>query len=332
LNGERVTLLGIGLIGLGRHGMRYAKHLLEPNPVARLVAVSRRDAAQGLRFAKEHSLRFYDDFRELIADPQVEAVVVVTPPALTKEICLEGIWARKPLLIEKPLALTGADAEAMAAAAERAHVPLMTAQTLRFDPVIQALKEALPTVGSPRYLLLTNRIEPRPDLWRDPRDYGGRGVLLEIGIHLLDLVRFLTDEEINEVRCELDVAEGAESRAWISLRTESNFRCLLDISRVSSGRVSRAEWIGEKGQLTADWARHRFSRLAGNDLEEKTLPDTPTLVSLLQAFVHALQRRTPMPVSGWDGQRAVAIADACYASAATGRPVALRQGKSKKEK
>jgi predicted dehydrogenase len=322
-----MSLLGIGLIGMGRHGMRYAKHLLEPNPVARLVAVSRRDSAQGLRFAREHAVRFYDDFRQLIADPQVEAVIVVTPPALTKEICLEGIWARKPLLIEKPLALRGADAQAMAAAAERAHVPLMTAQTLRFDPVIQTLKNALPSVGSPRYLLLTNRIEPRPDLCRDPQDYGGRGVLLEIGIHLLDLVRFLTDEEVNEVRCDLDVAEGAESRAWVSLRTEGNFRCLLDVSRVSTGRISRAEWIGEKGQLTADWARHRFSRLTGNDLDERTMPDTPTLVLVLQAFVHALQHGTPMPVSGWDGQRAVAIADACYESAATGRPAAVRQGK-----
>jgi predicted dehydrogenase len=324
-----MSVIRMGLIGLGRHGMRYAKHLLEPNPVARLVAVSRRDSTEGARFAEQHSIRFYPDYRKLIADPDVQAVLVVTPPALTREVCLEAVRAGKPLLIEKPLAVTAEDARAMAAAAERANVPLMTAQTLRFDSSIQALKNALPIVGLPRYLLLTNRIEPRPDLLRDPRDYGGRGVLLEIGIHLLDLVRYLTDDEINEVRCEMDRPEGAESRAWVTLRTQRDLRCLLDVSRVSAGRVSRAEWIGEKGQLIADWARHRFSKIA-ETVEETAVPNSPTLVSALQAFVHALQRGTPVPVSGWDGQRAVAIAEACYQSAATGRPVALRQGKSEK--
>lgn len=314
------------MIGLGRHGMRYARHLLEPLPEGRLVAVSRRDAAQGAAFAAEHAVRFYPDYRDLIADPDVQAVVVVTPPSLARSICLEGVRARKPLLIEKPLAPVGPDARDMVRAAESSGVPLMTAQTLRFDQAVLALRTRLADTGAPRYLVLTQRVEPRPEVTRDPSDYAGRGVLLEIGIHLLDLVRFLTGEEVAEVRCEMDrLAPGMpESRALVSLRTTSGFPCIVDSSRVMAGRVCRAEWVGSKGQMIADWATHRFSHIGSSGvLEERTIEDRPTVIDALRAFLHALRRGAPMPVTGRDGQRAVEIADACYESATTGKLVRL---------
>jgi predicted dehydrogenase len=320
-----LELMKIGLIGLGRHGMRYARHLLEPDRVAEVVAVCRRDATRGADFAKQHGLRFYDDYHDLIADEEVQAVVVVTPPGRTKEICLTSVKAGKPVLVEKPIAVTAEDAWQMARAAEAVGVPLMTGQTLRFDQAVQALKASTSSVGSRRYLVLTNRIEPRQDQWRNPTDYGGRGVLLEVGIHLLDLIRFLTDEEVAEVRCETDVIGAPESRAWATLRTESGLTCLLDVSRVAPGRVGRAEWIGENGQLIADWSQHQFVRLAADQRpEQRHVPDSPTLVATLRAFVGALAHHKPMPITGWDGQRAVAIAEACYESAASGRPVRLR--------
>src|SRR5205807_7051664 len=80
--------IGIGLIGLGRHGMRYAQHLQEFAPDATLVAVSRRDAIQGADFAAERGVRFHHDYHALVADPAVDAIIVVTPPALTSSICM----------------------------------------------------------------------------------------------------------------------------------------------------------------------------------------------------------------------------------------------------
>ncbi len=316
--------IGIGLIGLGRHGMRYARHLLEPLPNARLVAVCRRTAAQGSVFAADHSVKFYQAHQDLIADSNVEAVVVVTPPSVARQICLDAVHARKPLLIEKPLAPTGAEAREMVRAAESSGTPLMTAQTLRFDSTLSALKADLACAGSRQYLVLTNRMEPRGELPHSPAEYAGRGVLLEIGIHLLDLVRFLTGEEVIEVRCDMDgsVPERPESRALVSLWTTGGLPCIVDVSRVTAGRISRAEWVGKDGQLIADWVSHRLSRISsGNVRDEKTLEDRPTIVATLHAFLDALGRGAPMPVTGLDGQRAVEIADACYQSAVTGQTV-----------
>lgn len=321
-----MTPLGIGLIGLGRHGMRYARHLLEPLPKARLVAVCRRDIAAGRSFAEHHALRFYPDYQDLVADPAVQAIVVVTPPSLTRPICLEAVRARKPILIEKPLATSGPEADEMVRAAESSRVPLMTAQTLRFDGAIQALKAERGSVGTPRYLVLTMRAVPRPEVLREPADYAGRGVLLEVGVHLLDLVRFMTGEEVAQVRCELSGPGPGkpENLALVSLRTTSGLACVLEVSRVSAGRTGRLEWVGDHGQVSADWIGHRLSQLTSQAVKEWSVPDRPTVVAVLEGFATALERGDPMPVTGLDGQRAVEVADACYRSAEQGgRSVAL---------
>ncbi len=323
-----MTPLGIGLIGLGRHGMRYVRHLLEPSFEARLVAVCRRDAERGQAFAAQKGIKFFRSYEELITDPLVGAVIVVTPPSLCLPVCLAAVKAGKPLLIEKPLACTGADARAMVGAAEAAGVPLMTAHTLRFDRAVLALKAQRASVGPRRYLVVTNRVEPRPEVLRDPVDYGGRGVLLEIGIHHLDLIRFLTGEEVAEVRCELErpSPKAAELRALVSLRTTGGLPCILDVSRLTGGRVGRAEWIGADGQLNADWVQHRVRKVsAGTVAMEQDVEDVPTVEGALQTFVGALTRGAPMPITGVDGLRAVEIADACYRSAETGGPVRLTQ-------
>ncbi len=319
-----MTRLGVGLIGLGRHGLRYVKHLLEDLPEVRLVAVSRRDASQGQAFADARGLRFYQDYRGVIADDTVEVVVAVTPPSLNLRIGREAIRAGKPVLIEKPLARTGHEARELVEVATAAKVPIMTAHTLRFDAAIRMLKQRQAEAGAPRYVVLTQRGEPRPEVVRDADDYGGRGVLLEIGVHLLDQVRFLTDDEVAEVRCSVVGAAGAgpEHQVLACLYTRGGVPCVVDVSRVSASRAGHVEWIGSDHQLIADWIGRRFTKLSpGGHREEQATEEQPTVLGVLRAFLGALQTRGSMPISGLDGQRAVELADACYESAATGKPV-----------
>jgi predicted dehydrogenase len=297
--------------------MRYVRSLLMPLPEARLVAVCRRDRAQGAALAGEHRLRYHPDYRDLIADREVQAVIVVTPPNLTRSICLEAVKWNKPILIEKPLATNDEDARAMVTAAGSAGLPLMTAHTVRYEAAVTALREKLPSVGDRRYLVLSNRVEPHPDLMSERSNYGGRGVLLETGIHLLDLLRFLTGEEALEVSCHMErqAPDVPEHRALAHIRLSGGFSCVVDSSRVTGGRVSRAEWIGEKGQVAADWIHHRVWRITSRDvLEEWRVENRPTVTTVLQAFFQALTHETAMPVTGLDGLRAVELADACYRS------------------
>jgi len=309
--------LQVGLIGVGRHGSRYIRHILHDLPELKLAAICRRDPTRKIEADVSDAVARYADYRELVTVPGIDAVIVVLPPSLNRDVCIAAIQAKKPVLIEKPLATTAADADAIVRAATDANIQLMTAQTLRFDSAIVSLKQLISEVGARRYVSLTSRMEPNP-VPHHLSGFAGRGALLEIGIHLLDLVRFLTEEEIVEVRCQMDSVppSAPESRVFAWLRMGDDSCAALDISRVSSGRIGRVEWIGERGQLEADWQTHRLSCVsAAMPLRTWTVDPHPTIVSTLRSFARMVREGSRAPISGLDGQRAVEIAEACYQSA-----------------
>ena len=313
--------LRIGLIGAGRHGSRYIHHLLHDLPGVSLAALCRKQIGEGVPSLPKTEIPVYGDYRALIADPTVEAVVVVTPPWLCPEICLEAVKARKPTLIEKPLAPTGREARVMVTAAEKAGLLLMTAHTLRFDSTILVLKDHLPEIGRLRYTTFTSRIETKSSAHVRSPIPGQRGALLEFGIHLLDMVPFLTSQEIVAVRCELDrlPSVAPDTMAIVQAQTVSGLQCVLDIARVVAGRVARTEWVGTQGQIAADWFHQQVSGVIGDTAPlEWAVQPQQTILATLRAFVHAIETNSPPPITGHDGCCAVEVADACYRSAELG--------------
>ncbi|GJL54525.1 MAG: inositol 2-dehydrogenase [Nitrospirales bacterium] len=320
--------MNLGLIGLGRHGTRYANHLLGPDSPGRLVAICRRDETLGQAFAKQHALRFHQAYHSLIADPEVEAIIVVTPPSLTQPIAMEAIQQRKPLLIEKPLAASASDARQIAAHASNANIPIMTAHTLRYDKTIAALKDWAQDIGAWQYLSFTTRLERRPHSQDEITAWNNRGALLEIGIHVLDLARFLTQEEIRDVHCETNkhAPNEPENHAWGRLTTQSGTPCLFDASRMSDSRMTQIEIIGQTRQLCANWSTSTIIRQNQRDQPEVLqLSPTPTIPLVINDFVQALRTGTAMSITAEDGLRAVEIAEACYQSADQKHVVTLQR-------
>jgi predicted dehydrogenase len=183
-------------------------------------------------------------------------------------------------------------------------------------------------IGQSERLILTSHIETRETSSNHADGYGRRGALLEIGVHLLDLVRFMTGDEVEEVRCTMDHLPPAspEMVACADLMTQGGTACTLDIARVSEGRVGRAEWFGSQGSLQADWIRRRLRWSDGTNIEDWELPPSQTVLAALAAFLRAVEDGASMPITGEDGCRAVELAEACYQSAqAGGAPVTLHE-------
>jgi predicted dehydrogenase len=248
----------------------------------------------------------------------VQAVVAVTLPTLFRDICLEAVRAGKPVLIEKPLATSVPDAQAMVVAAEQAGVLLMTAQTMRFDSTIVKVKEWLPRIGPLHSATMISHIEAKSSTPATAQAFGHRGALLEVGIHLLDLVRFLSGDEVSEAQCTMEPAPpaGPEISASVRLRTKKGILFGLDVARTTRGRVAYMEWIGRDGRINADWSRGLVTlALRGCPLVELVCPAQPTIQATLHAFIQAVSTGTPPPITGRDGLIAVEIADACYRSA-----------------
>ncbi len=312
--------LGIGLVGVGRHGSRYARYLKDGMPDAELVAVSRRNPLAGFPDA---GVRVYGDYRAMIADPLVDAVVVVTPPSLCPDVCLAAVREGKPILVEKPLALTGREARAMVESAARAGAMLMTAQTMRFDSTVLKARELLEDIGTLKRAILTSHIETKPNMMADisKQAWIPVGAVLELGIHLFDLIRFFTQEEVVELRCTTDPRppERPDMKAWADLRTSGGTLCHLDIARIESQRIGRMEWIGSDGMVRADWVSGSVARSRGpGEPDEWKIEAQPTIPATLQAFVRSIRTGQPPPITGLDGCRAVELADACYRSASNG--------------
>lgn len=311
----------VGLIGVGKHGHRYLHHLETESTGLKLVAISRTQVQEGQQLAKAHSLRFYADWRELIEDPSIQAVIIVTPPSWHLPMALEAIKSKKAILMEKPLALDATQGRQMVHAANQAHIPLMVAQTLRYEPLTQQLRQVGPQLGQILYMSGVMRLEATPPTLSIPTPHATSqsvvGPVLELGIHLFDLTRFLLQDEVDWVQADLirSTTHHPEHRAWIRLGMRKGCEAQLEVSRVPKGRVTRIELIGSKSQALADWTKEEVTIVGeGKQRCSYPCPSQPTLIPLLRDFSRALNNEISIPISGQEGLCALQIADACYRS------------------
>jgi predicted dehydrogenase len=312
----------VGLVGAGKHGERYLRHILNDVPDLRVRLLCRRDERAGREQAAGAGAEYVADFRELAASPRIEAVIAVAPPTANVELCTIAAAAGKAVLVEKPVCTNSRGGAAIRAAVERAGVPLMVAHTLRFDSVVRTVRAHLERLGPIHQVCLSQRFEPSPLAWLDDPQGGGGGNLLHTGVHGFDLLRFLTGEEPRAVM--------AATRQVATRATEDNFTALFSFagpllasvvgSRATAGRSGAIEIAAERGQILADHVHGVAFVITGTTRAPLPLPErVPTVREVLRAFARALRDGSAMPVTLDDGLRAVAMAEACYRSVKRGR-------------
>lgn len=313
--------IGVGIIGTGKHGARYVRHVRQDVPELHLVALCRRDAAAGAEQAASLGARFHADWRALVADPAVEAVIPVVPPSLHPAIAEAVAEAGKGLLIEKPLALTGADAIRVVRRLRAAGVPCLMGHTLRWNTVVGAIRARLPALGPLRAVVLNQRFEPSLLAWLDDPAEAGGGIVMHTGVHSFDLVRFLTGREVARVWCR--TARSA------TLNTDDNFTAMLELtgadaplvavsgSRATRGRSGLIDVAAAEGQLVGDHVLGFLHAVRGVERTPVALPEpVPTIPEVLRHFVRVVRAGEAPLASVEDGARAVLVAEACLASAA----------------
>ncbi len=157
---------------------------------------------------------------DAVTDENVDAVVVATPNAQHVDVAVAAADAGKHVLVEKPMARTLAEADTMVDAAARAGVVLMTAHNLRFAAPFAALRTHVVGGGIGRLTGFRAAFgHAGPEQWvsdatwfRDPELAGG-GALIDLGVHVVDLVRMVTGDEVVAVSALLDAEPGAVERA-----------------------------------------------------------------------------------------------------------------------
>lgn len=272
--------IGIGMVGYGMigrvHCLGYkALPLLYPGQLPELylagVATARprtaRAAAQEAGFSKA-----FETVTALLEDETVTVIDCVTPNDRHHDLLLQAIAAGKPVYCEKPLALNGGEARQVAAAARAAGVPVGLTFNYRFIPAViragELLAEgALGEIYTFRadYLHTGYQDPLRPMSWRMRRAQSGGGALVDLGAHVIDLVRCLLGE-FASVQCitrtfvtERPVAAGSpelesvdvDDAAWLQARLASGAEGSLHVSRFATGTVDDLsfEIYGRSGAL-----------------------------------------------------------------------------------
>jgi predicted dehydrogenase len=293
-------------------------------PAAKLVAVCRKNRQLGEEFARKQRIKFYADYRQLIIDPQVQAVAVVTTPNHNLGICEEAAATGKHILMEKPLASNVTQAMGILEAVKAARVKLMVAQTLRYNSVVQEIIKQQKRIGKLHSLCFYQRAEAFSLPWQDNLSVAGGGAILHMGIHLFDLIRYITQIEVQRVYCEAQKIynKHLEDGFVAIINLKNGIKVVVDCARFTLGRSGRIELVGEKGQLAGDYIQHKLQLISNGRQYDLPLPEpVHTVKQALIAFTHCVLKDKPPPITGLDGLRGMQVAEACYTSLEQGQPV-----------
>jgi myo-inositol 2-dehydrogenase/D-chiro-inositol 1-dehydrogenase len=348
-----VAKLTVGLIGCGSIAVR--AHVPALQRLSTLVDV--RTVADVRPAAAEHiaqvlGANWTTDYRQLLGDPRIDAVVITTPEFLHAEQTLAAVQAGKHVLCEKPMARTLAEADAMIAAARDAGVHLMIAHSRRFTARYRRAHELLAegAIGEP-VLVRENERRPRvaaagvpvsgwrPDpqkqtTWYAQAEYAA-GTAFHIGVHEMDLMRWFAGSEARSVYMEsktTDPAQEVPDTVTIQVEFANGALGACDIfNNAPAGYPIHHELdiFGSTGMLRS----RDLESLALTCFEHETVRFPTAAESLLLVRdAYALEQRlffesvilgTPVPLEPSESRAALEMAIGAIQSSATGQPVAL---------
>jgi predicted dehydrogenase len=338
--------LGFAIVGSGMVARYHAQGIAQ-TPGARLVGVCVSSPERAAQAEAAFGAPATSDYAAILSNPEVGAVCICTPSGLHAAQTIAAARAGKHILVEKPLALTLADADAMIGAAREAGVLLAVALQRRTDPAFAAVRAAI-EAGELGRLALGGVTVPyvRPQsyydqaAWRGTWALDGGGALMNQGVHLVDLLLWFMGD-VAEVSARFDTRGRAievEDCVTAALRfTSGALGTLAATTLAAPGFPHRVEVYGERGGVQIEGETiARWATLDGGARAEGAAADagagaSPTEISavghtrLIADLVAAVREGRAPLVPGEEGRRSLAAVLAVYESARAGRPVTIHE-------
>ena len=306
--------LRIGVVGVGHLGRHHAR-ILSSLPGARLVAVVDKIGGRAAEIATANRTKASTDYRDLLGE--VDAVTIAVPTELHREIALPFLEAGVPVLVEKPMTRSLGEADDLIAAAARTNVALAVGHTERFNPAVTAARERL---TDPRFIEV-HRLGTFPERSLDI------DVVFDLMIHDLDVVLSLVKSDVESIEAVgVPVLTGRVDIANARLRFANGCIANLTASRISRDRVRKIRFFQPMAYLSIDYAAQKVElwrlvtgkngepSIEGGDVD---VTNEEPLKRELADFVDAIVSRRAPVVTGQEGRRALALAEAIAARMAS---------------
>ncbi len=326
------------VIGVGSMGRNHARIYWEMPDVS-LVGVADANESLSESIAHQYSTNCYTDYRKMLDEQRPEAVTICVPTSSHVEVGLEVIKRGIHVLVEKPISCTVDEGKILIDAAEKAGVKLMVGHIERFNPAITALKTQLAGNKLGKVFKVEARREgPLPQRINDV------GVIIDLAVHDLDIIRYVTQKEVTRVYAE--TVSGIHSQYEDLM---SGLMCLSDgtvgnliINWITPTKIREFCVTGELGMFKVDYLTqdlYFYENSLMNESEWATLGllrgvregsmlrfhinKKEPLRAEQEAFIAAIQNGANVPVTGQDGLKALELAQALVTSGKEHRLVFL---------
>jgi len=334
------TVLNIGLIGAGRIGRLHAANLAHQIPRARLRVIADVVEEAARQSAVEHGIpKTVADYRALLDDPDIHAVVICSATDTHAQIIEEAAQAGKHIFCEKPIDLTLERIDTALVAVARAGVVFQIGLNRRFDANFRRVRQAVEQgeIGRPWQLHIVSR-DPAPPPLAYIKVSGG--LFLDMAIHDFDMARFLIGSEVSEIYAVAGVlvdeaigAVGDVDTAVTILKFANGAIGTIDNSRSAVyGYDQRVEILGSAGMVSTDNNYPSTAVISDGRSVHRDLPlnffmerYTQSYLAEMTAFVNTALDGGQPPVSGADGRQAVVLALAAQKSCRENRPVRISE-------
>ncbi|WP_029348957.1 Gfo/Idh/MocA family oxidoreductase [Bosea sp. 117] len=298
----------VGVVGVGVMGANHAR-VLADLPGASLVGIADPDLAQGGKVAEFLGCKAVPDVGGLLG-LKVDAVVVAAPTHLHHEIALTAINSGAHVLVEKPIAPTVEEGEAIVAAAKEQGVTLMVGHVERFNPAVEAIKNAIR--GEEILSIGITRVGPFP-----PR-MSNVGVVIDLAVHDIDLICHFTGSEIAEVQPQVKAAVAErEDIALLQFRTANGVLAHINTNWLTPFKARTVHVATRKKYVSGDLLTRQvtecFDYRPDGSYSMRHLPVAyaePLRVELTR-FLDAIRTGEPPAVTGEDGVASLATAIRC---------------------
>jgi len=358
--------LRFGVIGYGKVAGLHAKAFSSlRSQGVELAAVWGRDTARAQQFAAEHGLTAYPSVAEMVARARLDAVVVATPHPQHREHALAALEAGAHVLVEKPMALTVADCDAMIGAAESRGLTLGVISQRRWFPAVRRVRAAIDAgkIGRPALAQVTmlgwrDEAYYRSDPWRGSWAGEGGGVLVNQAPHQIDLLQWFLGpiEElyaawgnVNHPSIEVEDsavavlrgADGAMATLLVSNSQKPGIYAKVHVHGASGASVGvqtdgGAMFVAGMSSIVEPasndlWTIPGEEKLPGLWLKEDEAlferSDPTSYFHTLQFldFAQALRQGTAPAIDGREGRKSIALIEAIYRSGRERRPVAMKE-------
>ena len=337
---NKSSKIRVGLIGAGRIGELHIEHLAQNIPEVELTTICSLNLSNVKSIAEQYNVpKVTTDYNTLLADPQIDAVLITASTNTHVEMSQAAAKAGKHIFCEKPISLDLKQIDETLAIVEEAGVKFQVGFNRRFDASFKRVREAVASgeIGEPHIVRITSR-DPAPP----PIEYVkvSGGIFLDMTIHDFDMARYLIADEVVEVyatggvRVDPKIGEAGDiDTTVITLRFQNGVIGMIDNSREAVyGYDQRVEVFGAKGMVTATNPLTDTVTFSGSDGSRAASPPyffveryKPAFLSELQAFFTCIQEDTLPAVTGADGRAPVVIGFAALKSLRENRPVRLSE-------